>query len=184
MKGFPRIQTTRLLLRPFSLHDLEPLHQLWADADVRRYLWDDDTIAREQVVSEIRKSIINFRKHGFGQWAVLPLGQETLIGFCGLRHFGDPPEVELLCAIAVAYWGQGLATEATQAVLRYGFEEIHLSRILAGADEPNTASLRLMKRIGMSFDRCVQLHGREAVYYGLTREVFNPPDSSYIVQRT
>lgn len=90
MKGFPRIQTTRLLLRPFSLHDLEPLHQLWADPDVRRYLWDDDTIAREQVVSEIRKSIIDFRKHRFGQWAVLPLGQETLIGFCGLRHFGDP----------------------------------------------------------------------------------------------
>ncbi|MFQ5926827.1 MAG: GNAT family N-acetyltransferase [Terriglobia bacterium] len=184
MKGFPRIHTTRLVLCPVSVDDLGALHHLWTNPDVRKYLWDDTVISEQRAASEIEKSIASFETCGFGLWSIFLQEQETLFGFCGLRYFGDPnpPEVELLCGLEPTHWAQGYATEAALAVLRYGFEEIHLAGIMAGADKANEASFRLMKRIGMTFGKRVHLHGREAVYYGVSPEAFHPASWFYRVQ--
>jgi len=184
MKSFPQIHTTRLVLCPVSMDELRALHRVWINPDVRRYLWDDTVISEQRAASEIEKGIASFERYGFGLWSIFPQGQETLLGFCGLRHFGDPPEVELICALDPLYWGQGLATEATLAVLRYGFEESCLPHILGAADGPNEASIRLMTRIGMTFEKRVRLLGRELVYYKVSREAFLLPSTPYSVQRT
>ena len=91
------------------------------------------------------------------------------IGFCGLREFDDPPQVEILYALLPAHWHQGLATEASREVLRYAFEELGLDRVYAGADPPNETSFRVMERLGMTFDSRRVIHGLEAVYYRLDR---------------
>jgi ribosomal-protein-alanine N-acetyltransferase len=118
------------------------------------------------------KSIACFEAHGFGQWIVLFRSEETLIGFCGFRFFGEWQEVELLYGIAPAYWDQGLATEAAEAILRFGFEKCGFERVYAGADPPNAASFRVMEKLGMSFDRRTWINGQEAIYYVISREKF------------
>ncbi len=76
----PVIETARLRLRPFSLNDVDALHRLWTEPEVRRYLWDGEVIPRERVESLINTSIISFEDHGFGLWAVLRREEESLIG--------------------------------------------------------------------------------------------------------
>jgi ribosomal-protein-alanine N-acetyltransferase len=168
------IHAPRVRLRPYTLEDVDDLYRLWTDPEVRRYLWDDVLISREQAASVVRASIACFETRGFGQWVVLPRSGERLIGFCGFRLFGDPPDeqIELLYGVAPAYWGQGLATEAARAALRFGFEECGFDRVYAGADPPNAASFRVMEKLGMSFSRRTHINGIEAIYYVLSREAF------------
>ena len=102
-----KIETERLLLRPLTADDLDAIHSLWTDADVRKYLWDDRVISREQAEEVITSSIESFEENCFGFWAVLPKDEESLIGFCGFRFFGDAREVEILYGLAPARWAGG-----------------------------------------------------------------------------
>jgi len=168
-----RLETARLLLRPCTADDLDALHRLWTDPDVRRYLFDDRIIPREQAEATIRSSLASFPAHGFGLWVVRRTGEDAIVGFCGLSLTGEPPEVELLYGLAPSAWGQGLATEAARAVLRYGFAELRLARITAGADVPNVASLRVLEKLGMTFTRRTRTEYGEVLYFAVTREEFH-----------
>jgi ribosomal-protein-alanine N-acetyltransferase len=166
------IRTARLRMRPWTLGDVDELHRLWTDPDVRRYLWDDEVISRERAVAEIERSIEDFRRDGFGEWVVISKPERLVIGFCGYRRLDDPPGVELMYGLAPSHWHRGLATEAARAVLRWGFEAHGFERVYAGADPPNAASLRVMKRLGMTFEARRFIQGQEAVYYGISRDAF------------
>jgi ribosomal-protein-alanine N-acetyltransferase len=172
MSAAPRFETARLRLRPYTAGDVGDLHRLWIDPEVRRYLRDGEVISRQQAASEVRDGIARFAAWGFGEWAVFPREEERLIGFCGFRFVAGTPEIELLYGLAADCWGQGLATEAARAVLRFGFEERRLSRITASADRPNAASVRVLEKLGMCFERCARRGELELVFYALTREAF------------
>lgn len=181
---FPEIATARLRLRPSTLDDVDDLHRLWTDPAVRRYLFDNHIVSRERVQTAIDSSTGSFQTHGFGQWLVIQEEHGSTIGFCELRCTDASPEVELLYGIAPLYWGQGLATEAARAVLRYGFAEKNLARIVASADTPNVASVRVLEKVGMRFEK----HGRspsgELVFFVMARVEFQPDDSFYLVRWT
>ncbi len=171
------LETARLSLQPFTSADLDFLYSLWIDPQVRRYLWDDQIISREQANEVIEASLASFDSTGYGFWLVRLKEGESPVGFCGLRQFSNTAiveaQVEILYGISPGHWGEGLAVEASSAVLRFGFERLQLARVYAGADLPNTASFRVMEKLGMQFDHQARLHGLEATYYMITRERFN-----------
>jgi len=170
------IETARLRLRPVAQEDLDALYRLWTDAEVRRYLWDDELISRERAQVEIDHSLASFRNNGFGYWIVSHAGEGVLIGFCGIRAGGEDPEI--VFGIAPGYWGQGLALEAVRAVLRYGFEEKNLSLIVGKADLPNLRSFRVMEKAGMRSQRdaCNARGGLR--HFAITREEFDRSSSA------
>ncbi len=173
------LETQRLVLAPATLADVDDLHRLWTDARVRRYLWDDRSIDRHTAEDQVRASLESFACRGFGLWVVRLRGDAaTLAGFCGLRELGEPPhpEVELLYGLAPTHWGRSYATEASRAVLAYAFERLALPRIVAGADPPNAASLRVMRRLGMHPVGRRTVDGVEADYAELTRDLFRRSD--------
>jgi [ribosomal protein S5]-alanine N-acetyltransferase len=159
------ISTTRLSLRPVSMDDLDDLHRLWTDPAVREFFWDGETISRERAEAAVREGIGEFERHGFGLW-VAEVG-EDLVGFCGLRPLDNAPEVEILYGIAPSRWGKGLATEAALAMLRFGFEEAGLERILGIVDKENAASRRVLEKIGMTFEEYVPKEGHEEAHYSI-----------------
>ena len=178
--SFPRITTARLRFQPFTLDDIDTLHHLWTDPDVRRYLWDDQSISRETAEEVVRGSLASFQEHRFGFWTLRLLENEAPIsGFCGLRFFDDPPEIEILYGVAPAHWGKGLATEAARAVLRYGFEELQLAKIWGGADAPNIASVRVLEKLGMTYEKTVPMPLGEGPYSSLKRETFQLKEEPY-----
>jgi len=166
------IDTARLRLRPYRERDLDALHALWTDPDVRRYLWDDTLIDRAVAESTMRTSMASTAEHGFGHWAVCPAGADALIGFCGLMFIDDTRDVELLYGLAPQHWHQGLATEAASAMLRFGFEEYGFERVYAITDYPNTASAAVMRRLGMQFEKRFLHHELDSVRYLIAREAF------------
>jgi ribosomal-protein-alanine N-acetyltransferase len=117
--------------------------------------------------------------HGFGHWAVCPAGSNDLIGFCGLMHIDETPEVELLYGFVPTYWHCGLATEAGRAMLRFGFETFRMPRIFAITDFPNTASVAVMQRLGMQFEKRFLHHDLDSVRYVITAEMFPVGDEPY-----
>jgi len=175
------LHTARLQLQPYRLSDIDALHQLWTDPAVRKYLWDDKIIPRETAAEVVTASLADWSMHGYGQWTIHTPESHDVIGFCGLRAAaeGEPPE--LLYGLAPAYWGQGLATEAALTVLRYGFERLNFARVWAVTDPPNLASVRVMERLGMQFDRRGTLNGLDTVFYSLSREQFKPAETAFVV---
>ncbi|HEX2739223.1 MAG TPA: GNAT family N-acetyltransferase [Rubrobacter sp.] len=159
------IKTARLCLRPVSMDDLDGLHRLWTDPAVREFFWDGETISRERAEAAVREGMGAFDLHGFGLW-IAEVG-EDLIGFCGLRPLDNAPGVEVLYGITPLRWGEGFATEVALAMLRYGFEEAGLDRIIGIADRENAASRRVLEKIGMTFDEYVLNEGREEAHYSV-----------------
>jgi RimJ/RimL family protein N-acetyltransferase len=179
----PVIETARLRLRPFAAADAADLHRHWTQPPVRKYLWDDRVISREEAADVVRMSADLFRRHGFGFWCVRDKGDGALAGYCGFRFMDDTDEIEIGYAVEPARWGEGLATEAARACLRYGFEEAHFPRVLGITDSANAASARVLEKLGMAFERRAPHHGLDTLFYALARADFRPGDSPYRLLR-
>jgi ribosomal-protein-alanine N-acetyltransferase len=166
------IETARLRLRPLVPGDLDAIHRVWADPEVRRYLWDGEAVSREVAAGVISDSAAYFESRGLGLFAMVLKGWDEVIGFCGFWRFEGRPDFELAYGLAPRYWGMGLATEAARAAIRYGFEEASLGRVEASADTPNAASLRVMESAGMKYTKREVREGRDTTYYAISREDF------------
>lgn len=173
------IITGRLCLKPFTIDETDEIHRLWIDPDVRRYLWDDQVISHKQATEAVAESVRLYEQDGLGLWSVRLPDDESLAGFCGYWFFHDPPELQLLYSLAPTHWNKGLATEAARAMIRYGFEEKSFASVIASADAPNLASLQVLEKIGLRFEKRSDKNGLATVYYRLRRSEWQPDDSPY-----
>jgi ribosomal-protein-alanine N-acetyltransferase len=153
----PTLVTPRLVLTPLEGRDLVPLHAHWNDPQVARYLWDANPVALQTVAEVIARSTRTFQTSGWGLWSLRLAEEPPLIGVCGLTPFEHGEGVELLYSLTPAHWGQGLATEAATAVLTHAFDTLTLPEVLATTDDANTASIRLLTRLGATPARRVQV---------------------------
>lgn len=182
MLFYTEIRTSRLKLRPYTVADLDNLHRIFIDPQVRKYLCDDRIIPREWVAAEIENNIKSFELHGFGQWSIFLKETSELIGFCGFRFFYDnPPELQLLYGLSPQYWGKGLATEAATAMIQYGFTEHKFEQIISATDVENIASARVMERIGMKFTQRAHKEGLDVLYYAISRQEYQCDRSLYTI---
>lgn len=154
------------------MSDLEEIHTLWTEPDMRRHLFDGEAISKVRAEDFLRRSEHDFEERGHGLWGVRRRGSEPLIGFCGLLSVEESGEAELLYGLDRKVWGEGFATEAAKAVIHSGFERAELSRISADADEENTASTKVMERLGMRFEGRGDRGGGTLVHYKIHNEEF------------
>jgi [ribosomal protein S5]-alanine N-acetyltransferase len=145
-----KLRTSRLTLEPLQPEDEPALHYHWTQPEVRRFLWDGRSVEHEEVRDAIATSARLFRNQGIGLWAVRPSDEGTLIGCGGFWYFHVPPELELVVSLSPANWGRGLGEEAARALVSYVFDALGWSVVQASADEPNHASLALIRRLGMT----------------------------------
>lgn len=156
-------------MRPLGAADVEVVHALWTEPDVRRHLWDDVVIPIERAREVLEAAAQHFVERRYGIWGLHPHESDGLIGFAGCRPWGSG-EPELLYGLRRPWWGRGLATEACHAVLAHVFETLGHPLVFAATDPPNTASIAVMARLGMTFDRRTEMHGLDTVVYRLSRE--------------
>jgi ribosomal-protein-alanine N-acetyltransferase len=166
---YPGLKSARLALDPLTVEHLDSAHALWCEPGVRRYLWDDRLIDRDRATEPLRGSELDFRERRFGLWGLYFPTKGILVGFCGLRRGDLFPEPELLYGLSESYWHQGLATEAAQAVLAYGFDELTVPAIGAATDLLNVSSARVLDRLGMRLVRRGTHNGLDTMFYRLTR---------------
>ena len=179
----PEIETERLRYRMLGAADLDRLLLIVSDPEVMKYLGPEGgTILCREETKGILDGMIEFwLQHGFGRWAVVDKKDDKLIGLCRFRLLNSTPELFYL--FAKENWGQGLATEAAGAALRFGFEELGFDRIMAAARHANAASIRVLRKIGMRYEKEISHSGVPAVCYVSTRDEYQPEDSPYILSR-
>lgn len=164
-----KIETPRLWLRPLALTDLDDLAEIYSAPEVMRYRLISQPASRRQTQESLESYLAHWEQHEFGRWATIHKASQGLIGHCGLEYLSDVDEVEVNYLLAKEYWGQGLATESAMALFRYGFETLQLQRLVALAMPENLASRRVMEKIGMQYEKNIQLYGVEWVFYTINR---------------
>lgn len=173
------------------MDDLDDLATIYRDPDVRRY-FPEGTLSYEETRKELEWIIdVYYGRYGFGLWATIYKETGSFVGRCGLLPWtitigqeGDPAliatsehppglagsEVEVAYLLAKDYWRQGLGTEAAQAIVDYGFEDLHLTRLICLFDPANRASAGVARNIGMMFERDVELDGELVPLYSISSE--------------
>lgn len=148
---FP-LRTERLLLRPFADDDLEALYAMQSRPDVTRYLYwgpRSPDEARHMLERLTRMTAIDDDSSALRLAALLP-DSGVLVGDFSLQRVSrEHNQGEIGFIVHPDHHGQGYATEAATVLLRLGFEELGLHRIVGRCDARNTASARLMERLGM-----------------------------------
>ncbi|HEX7046210.1 MAG TPA: GNAT family N-acetyltransferase [Gammaproteobacteria bacterium] len=163
------MESERLRLRPFVAEDLDALHALWTDPDVRRHLWDNRQLGREDTAAIIDQSGNLHRDENAGLWAVERRDAPGLTGFGGYWYFGEPPQLQILFGLRPEHWGMGLATELAQCLIHYGFGTLQLARVIGATDRANVSSQRVMEKAGMRFVERVRTRDSDLMYYAIDR---------------
>ena len=112
------LETGRLVLRPLSADDVDPLHRISNEPMVRLYLWDDQPVSEATINGLIAHSDRMFSKENVGLFGVRLRGREDLLGFCGFVCLEGMEEPELCYELTQKMWGVDIATQAAQACLR------------------------------------------------------------------
>jgi ribosomal-protein-alanine N-acetyltransferase len=143
------LTTERLVLRPVTLRDHASLLAHWTTLDVRLFLFDGGIMSEEEVTEVIEDSARDFAASGYGLWLIEEKDQPDLVGTAGLRPLEDLG-LEIFYSLAPDSWGRGYATEAARAVVEHALGPLGLPEVLAEVDEGNTASIRVIERLGMT----------------------------------
>jgi [ribosomal protein S5]-alanine N-acetyltransferase len=146
------LTTERLILRPVTAADHAALLAHWDTPDVRRFLFDGAVLSAAEIAEAIADSVRDFAAAGYGLWLVHEKDGTDLVGTAGLRPLDDAG-LEIFYSLAPGAWGKGYATEAAHAVVEAALGPLGLPEVLAEVDEGNTASVAVVKRLGMeAFD--------------------------------
>ena len=147
------IETERLILRELVPSDAEDMLRLHSNHQVQKYTGEDLITTLEGVYSKINEKINDYENYGFGRWATILKNGKKFAGWAGLAYLPEFNEIDLGYRFLPEYWGAGIATEASHAILIYGFDKLKLKRIIAIAMKENKASIRVMEKVGMQFDK-------------------------------
>ena len=149
------LETERLLLRRQVIEDLDDLWALYCDPEITKYIPDAPRTYAE-AREELEWHMNGHPRHPeLGLWATIHKETGKFIGRCGLLPWtiDGKLEVEVAYTIAQEYWGQGLGTEAALAILNYGFDQLHLTKLICTIEPDNTASQKVAGKIGMALEK-------------------------------
>lgn len=163
------LQSARLGLWPIDDSDEVFLHSCFTDPYVRQYLWDDEIIPLSLTQQIIQQNTSQFTQENCGLWKlVLPESKEE-IGLAGLWYFFEEAQPQLIYALFEHFGGQGYATEASQQIIRYAFEQLDFAYLDAACDAPHMASQKVALRLGMKERMRREEDGKQTVFFRLRR---------------
>jgi RimJ/RimL family protein N-acetyltransferase len=144
-----RFETERLVLREFTIHDLENLHRILSDPESMKHY--PGPFTHEKSKQWIEWNLDNYRTYGFGLWAVILKESGLFIGDCGIsmQKINGNLEPEIGYHIDKAYTGKGYATEAAQACRDYAFDVLKLKKVYSYMKYTNIASQKVAEKNGM-----------------------------------
>ena len=169
------IETDRLLIREFTLDDFDAVHKYATNPNVIKFMtWgpNTETETKQFLQSKLQSQVVKPR----ASYDLAITVDGIPIGGGGLTlHDQKSGEAELGYCLDEPYWGKGLGTEFAVAMVRYGFEELDLHRIIAKCDPESHGSYRIMEKIGMTKEGHLRenqrIRGkyRDTLIYGILR---------------
>ncbi|OCK50186.1 acetyltransferase [Chryseobacterium sp. CBo1] len=162
------LETNRLLLREFDISDAENFYKLNSNLNVIKYTGN----SAFKDINEAREFLENYsdyQRNGYGRWAVINKSTNQFLGWCGLKYDEDLDETDIGFRFFEHFWNQGFGTESAKACLDYGFNELHLKTIVGRAMKENMASIKVLEKIGLKFEKAFDFDGQEGVVYKIEK---------------
>ena len=177
----PIIETERLLLREITPDDKEALFRLHSNPEVQKYTGEPVVKSLEEIEKAIEGRIKHYKEYGFGRWATFLKKELQFVGWAGLLYLPEFDEIDLGYRFLPEYWGSGIATEASHAILKYGFDTLNLKRIVAIAMKEHKASIRVMEKIGMEFYKYAPYEpgAKDATWYYCDQKLFSKKSTQH-----
>ncbi|WP_143305663.1 GNAT family N-acetyltransferase [Chitinophaga vietnamensis] len=141
-------QSNTIIIREFLPEEIALFTTLFEDEDVTRYL---PYRSPEQYVELFHQSLEDYRNGPFSRWAIFDAVNNTFAGMCLARHFADvPTQIEIGYILSKAYWGKGLATEVSKALVHYCFSRSDTNEVVAVTAPGNTGSQKVLEKAGFT----------------------------------
>ena len=165
------LETERLLFRSHEPGDEADFVSMHTDAEVRRYV-GGKAWPVEKARSRFREQYLGRPTETYGLWATVFKDGGKYIGCCGLRAPGNGTGASLGYYLARPYWGRGLASEASRALINMAFSRLGLDRVEADAEEGNVASEHILRKCGFKYVRreTIPRRGRIINFYQLAKD--------------
>lgn len=148
-----KIETERLIMRPFTNDDCEAMLEIQSNPVMTKYTPDEPWKSIDDAKEFIKLSLRLYESehHTFRHFfAVVEKMSGNLIGFCGVGGIDyDHTQNEVFYGIHQDYWGKGYATEAGKAMLKYGFNQLGLEKIIGAVHTENNSSINVLEKIGL-----------------------------------
>jgi len=145
----PTLETERLVIRHPRPEDADDLLTVFGDEEVMRYWSHEPLVTRSAVTSYIESIDSLFHNRELFQWAIQHRGEHRVIGTVTLHELMEQNRrAEVGFILGREHWGRGLATEAVRSLCRFAFDQLGLHRLEADIDPRNTASEKLLVRLG------------------------------------
>lgn len=159
-RNFSYLETDRLILRKICHEDANAILALASDAQVTKLTAALELIQTiDDVHTLIDIMISRYESDLPARWAVVLKENNTVIGICGFVGYSSSfARAEIGYAFSSAYWGKGIATEAAQACIDYGFSCMNLNRIEGTCDIDNIGSARVLEKLGMHYEGTLKQH--------------------------
>lgn len=166
-----RLETKRLIIRPFCHDDIAPLAKISSDPDVMRYI-SGGVQSYEAIAKRVAHYMKCYETKHYSLFAVIEKASDVFIGFCGLidQQVEGKYYVELGYRFDKSYWNKNLATEAASKVKEFALDTLTLDEIIAIIQPQNKASLRVAEKIGMKPKAKAIFHNIDVIVYGLVRQ--------------
>jgi RimJ/RimL family protein N-acetyltransferase len=150
------IETERLKLRRLGVADAEFIRELLSEPSFIENIGDRGVRSNEDACRYILNGPVrSYDRLGFGLYLVELKETGAAIGICGLLKRDALEDVDIGFAFLPKFWGKGYAYEAAAAVMEYGRNVLGLERIVAVTAPKNEASMRVLRKIGMRFERMI-----------------------------
>ena len=166
----PEFETARLTLRRLEFEDATFIVRLLNEPSFLENIGDRGVRSIEDAHRYLREGpMAMYEKYGFGLWHVARNSDGAAVGMCGLLKRDNLPDVDIGYAFLPEFWGLGYAIEATEATMRHAAGKFGLKRVVAVVSPGNSASIRVLEKLGMRHERMfamrpdepeVRLYGR------------------------
>ena len=164
-------ETSRLLLREMTIADAESAYLLNVDPEVIQYTGDKAFSSIEEA-KQFLANYSHYKKYGYGRWAMIIKETDEFLGWCGLKYIEEVDKYDLGYRLMKKYWNKGYATEAAIKSLELGFHRFDMESIVGHADIHNLASIRVLEKIGMTYQSNYFEEERECVAYKIDGEEY------------
>jgi ribosomal-protein-alanine N-acetyltransferase len=171
----PTIETKRLIIREILPKDAEGLFELDSNPKVHLYLGNQPIKTIEEALAVVQFIRAQYESTGIGRWAVIEKESGKFVGWTGFKvnpgYINEVYEVfDLGYRFVEHVWGKGYATETSIACLEYAFDHLKYDPIYGMSEVHNTASNRVLKKIGMKYSSEFDFDGDPHYFYSITKE--------------
>jgi len=183
-----KLESDRLLIRPFQLGDEEDVFAFSSDEEVTRYTGDKirTTLAdAKKIITDVWYP--DYKKYGYGRYAIIYKPDNKIIGFNGFKYHPDEDFTDFGYRFLSDYWGKGIATESSKMIMEFGFKNLPIDEVLGFVMQENPASSNVLKKIGFKYLKLAGYPGESEKklyeWYSITKDSYTNSISPRVQSR-